>query len=45
MYFLQTFEKTVIRRFSDFVVFYEMMTSRFPYRMVTCLPPKKLVGG
>ncbi|XP_032226562.2 sorting nexin-8 [Nematostella vectensis] len=36
---------TVSRRYNDFVAFHDLLISRFPYRMVPKLPPKKLMGA
>ena len=36
---------TVNRRYNDFVAFHDMLLSRFPYRLIPTLPPKKLMGG
>ena len=30
---------------NDFVAFHDMLLSRFPYRLIPTLPPKKLMGG
>ncbi|XP_033630679.1 sorting nexin-8-like isoform X1 [Asterias rubens] len=35
----------VMRRYSDFDSLYDMLTSRYPYRMVPRLPPKKMLGA
>jgi sorting nexin-8 len=32
----------VRRRFKDFEAYHELLLSRYPYRLVPCLPPKKL---
>lgn len=42
---LQRFKSSVYRRYNDFVVFYEMLLQKFPYRMVPALPPKRMLGG
>ncbi|XP_039253773.2 sorting nexin-8-like [Styela clava] len=39
------FNSTVLRRYNDFVAFYEMLQMRFPYRMLPKLPPKKVIGA
>ncbi|XP_031567509.1 sorting nexin-8-like [Actinia tenebrosa] len=36
---------TVHRRYNDFVAFHDVLISRFPYRLVPKLPPKKLMGA
>ncbi|XP_043945492.1 sorting nexin-8 isoform X1 [Protopterus annectens] len=41
----QRLKSSVYRRFSDFVVFHEVLLQRFPYRMVPALPPKKVLGA
>uniref|UniRef100_H3B9S5 Sorting nexin 8 n=1 Tax=Latimeria chalumnae TaxID=7897 RepID=H3B9S5_LATCH len=40
---LQRFKSSVYRRYSDFVVFHELLLLRFPYRMVPALPPKRIL--
>ena len=42
---LQYLKSCVMRRYSDFDSLYDMLTSRYPYRMVPRLPPKKMLGG
>jgi len=39
------FDSEVYRRYNDFVALYELLLSRFPYRLIPKLPPKKIVGG
>ncbi|XP_064414936.1 sorting nexin-8a [Latimeria chalumnae] len=39
----QRFKSSVYRRYSDFVVFHELLLLRFPYRMVPALPPKRIL--
>ncbi|XP_022905142.1 sorting nexin-8-like [Onthophagus taurus] len=34
----------VTRRYNDFVALYELLLSRFPYRIIPRLPPKKIVS-
>ncbi|XP_059174908.1 sorting nexin-8-like [Physella acuta] len=33
---------TVLRRYNDFVALHELLTTRFPYRIIPRLPPKKV---
>ncbi|XP_022102446.1 sorting nexin-8-like isoform X2 [Acanthaster planci] len=39
------FKSSVMRRYSDFDALYDMLISRYPYRMVPRLPPKKMLGA
>ncbi|KAJ6640474.1 hypothetical protein lerEdw1_013701 [Lerista edwardsae] len=39
------FKSSVYRRYNDFVVFYEMLLQKFPYRMLPALPPKRMLGA
>lgn len=39
------FDSTVCRRYNDFVALHELLLSRFPYRLIPKLPPKKMVGA
>ncbi|XP_021351053.1 sorting nexin-8-like [Mizuhopecten yessoensis] len=41
----QNCKATVLRRYNDFVSFYELLMTRFPYRMIPSLPPKKMMGA
>ena len=43
--YFQRYKTTVLRRYNDFVAFYELLLLRFPYRMIPRLPPKKMMGG
>ncbi|CAH1794267.1 unnamed protein product, partial [Owenia fusiformis] len=36
------FRSTVLRRYSDFVAYQELLLLRFPYRLIPKLPPKKV---
>lgn len=38
-------KSSVRRRYNDFVLLYEMLLLRFPYRAIPHLPPKKLMGA
>ncbi|XP_012939843.1 sorting nexin-8, partial [Aplysia californica] len=38
----QRHKATVQRRYNDFVALHELLSSRFPYRLVPRLPPKKM---
>lgn len=40
----QRINSSVRRRFKEFEVFYELLVSRFPYRLVPKLPNKKIGG-
>ncbi|XP_072048997.1 sorting nexin-8-like isoform X2 [Amphiura filiformis] len=39
------YKTTVMRRYNDFGALSDMLVSRFPYRMVPRLPPKKMIGA
>lgn len=41
----QRHKTTVHRRYKDFEALHDLLLSRFPYRMVPKLPPKKAVGA
>lgn len=41
----QKYRSKVNRRYNDFLVFYETLLLKFPYRMVPRLPPKKVMGA
>lgn len=43
-FYFQRHKITVNRRYSDFLAFQEMLLVRFPYRMISRLPPKKAMG-
>ena len=43
--FLKRYKTTVHRRYKDFEALFDLLLSRFPYRLVPKLPPKKAVGG
>lgn len=45
MSILQVCKTTVLRRYNDFLAFQEMLMTRFPYRLIPRLPPKKMMGG
>ncbi|RZF34611.1 hypothetical protein LSTR_LSTR008636 [Laodelphax striatellus] len=39
------FASSVYRRYNDFVALYDLLLSRFPYRLIPKLPPKRVVGN
>ncbi|XP_043469472.1 sorting nexin-8-like [Leptopilina heterotoma] len=39
------FNSMVYRRYNDFVSLHELLLTRFPYRLIPKLPPKKIVGA
>ncbi|PVD39364.1 hypothetical protein C0Q70_01994 [Pomacea canaliculata] len=41
----QRFKSTVLRRYSDFFALHELIMTRFPYRILPRLPPKKMMGA
>ena len=41
----RNYKASVLRRYNDFVAFQEMIMTRFPYRLVPRLPPKKMMGA
>lgn len=43
--FLKKHKTTVHRRYRDFEALLDLLLSRYPYRVVPKLPPKKAVGG
>ncbi|KAK3580705.1 hypothetical protein CHS0354_005709 [Potamilus streckersoni] len=40
----QAKKSTVLRRYNDFLAFHELLMLRFPYRLISRLPPKKMMG-